>query len=101
MCMMISARMSHFLLGMLYSVVIKGGESYSFAYDKNWLKKTGALLTLDPELMPYAGRQYPSGTNIFGLFADASPDRWGRVPMRKREIILAEKESRKKTGKTL
>lgn len=89
------------LIGMLYSVVIKGGESYSFAYDKNWLKKTGALLTLDPELMPYAGRQYPSGTNIFGLFADASPDRWGRVLMRKRERILAEKESRKKTGKTL
>ncbi len=83
------------LMGVLYSAVIKGGESYSFAYDKEWLKKTGLQLTLDPELMPYAGRQYPSGTNIFGLFADASPDRWGRVLMRKRERILAEKEGRK------
>lgn len=45
--------------------------------------------------MPYSGRQYPTGKNIFGLFADASPDRWGRVLMNKRERILAEKESRK------
>ena len=83
------------LMGCLYINVIKGGESYSFEYDKEWLKKTGLALTLDPELMPYAGRQYPNGKNIFGLFADASPDRWGRVLMNKRERILAEKEGRK------
>ena len=69
------------LMGALYVNVIKGGESYSFEYDKEWLKKTGLKLTVDPELMPYSGRQYPSGKNIFGLFADASPDRWGRVLM--------------------
>ena len=83
------------LMGRLYVNVIKGGESYSFEYDKDWLKKTGLKITLDPELMPYAGRQYPSGKNIFGVFADASPDRWGRVLMNKRERILAEKEGRK------
>lgn len=83
------------LMGSLYVNVIKGGESYSFEYDKGWLKKTGLTLTLDSELMPYSGRQYPTGKNIFGLFADASPDRWGRVLMNKRERILAEKESRK------
>lgn len=83
------------LLGSLYVNVIKGGESYSFEYDKDWLRKTGLTLTLDPELMPYSGRQYPTGKNIFGLFADASPDRWGRVLMNKRERILAEKEGRK------
>ena len=83
------------LMGSLYVNVIKGGESYSFEYDKGWLKKTGLTLTLDPELMPYSGRQYPTGKNIFGLFADASPDRWGRVLMNKRERILAEKEGRK------
>ena len=82
-------------MGSLYVNVIKGGESYSFEYDKEWLKKTGLQLTLDPELMPFSGRQYPSGKNIFGLFADASPDRWGRVLMNKRERILAEKEGRK------
>ena len=83
------------LMGSLYVNVIKGGESYSFEYDKDWLRKTGLTLTLDPELMPYSGRQYPAGKNIFGLFADASPDRWGRVLMNKRERILAEKEGRK------
>ena len=83
------------LMGSLYVDVIKGGESYSFEYDKGWLKKTALTLTLDPELMPYSGRQYPTGKNIFGLFADASPDRWGRVLMNKRERILAEKEGRK------
>ena len=83
------------LMGTLYVNIIKGGESYSFEYDKDWLKKTSLKLTLDPELMPYSGRQYPSGKNIFGLFADASPDRWGRVLMNKRERILAEKEGRK------
>ena len=83
------------LMWCLYINVIKGGESYSFEYDKEWLKKTKLALTLDPELMPYAGRQYPNGKNIFGLFADASPDRWGRVLMNKRERILAEREGRK------
>lgn len=83
------------LMGSLYVNVIKGGETYSFEYDKEWLKKTGLALTLDPEIMPYSGRQYPTRKNIFGLFADASPDRWGRVLMNKRERILAEKEGRK------
>ena len=83
------------LMGCLYVSVIKGGESYSFEYDRNWMKTTGLSLSLDPELMPYAGRQYPSDKNIFGLFADASPDRWGRVLMNKRERILADKEGRK------
>ena len=84
-----------FLMGTLYVTVIKGGESYSFEYDSEWLKKTGLMLNLDPELMPYSGRQYPTGKNIFGVFADASPDRWGRVLMNKRERILAEREGRK------
>lgn len=83
------------LMGRLFVNVLKTVESYSFEYDENWLKKTKLMLTLDPELMPYSGRQYPFGKNIFGLFADASPDRWGRVLMNKRERILAEKEGRK------
>lgn len=83
------------LIGTLYVNVIKGSESYSFAYDAQWLKKTNLSVYLDPGLMPYTGRQYPSGKSIFGLFADSSPDRWGRVLMNKRERILAEKEGRK------
>ena len=33
--------------------------------------------------------------NVFGLFADSSPDRWGRLLMTRRERILAEQEGRK------
>ena len=83
------------LIGILYVNSLKGGESYSFEYDREWLKKTSLKITLDPELMPYSGRQYPFGKTIFGLFSDSSPDRWGRVLMNKRERILAGKEGRK------
>lgn len=83
------------LLGRLYVSVIKGGETYSFEYDRSWLKQNIISVDLDPELMAFEGRHYPSGKRIFGLFSDASPDRWGRVLMNKRERILAEKEGRK------
>ena len=83
------------LLGRLYVSVIKGGETYSFEYDRSWLNQNLLSVDLDPELMAFSGRQFPSGKNIFGLFADTSPDRWGRILMNKRERILAEKEGRK------
>ncbi|MDY3114508.1 MAG: HipA domain-containing protein [Sutterella sp.] len=83
------------LLGRLSVSVIKGSESYYFEYDENWLRQTNLSRILDPELMLYPGKQYPLGRHIFGLFADASPDRWGRVLMQKRERIRAEKEGRK------
>jgi len=83
------------LLGKLYVGVIKQGETYSFEYDKEWLTYNKMLTFLDPEIQPFVGRQFPNGKNIFGIFADASPDRWGRVLMNKRERLLAEKESRK------
>lgn len=83
------------LMGRLYVNVIRGGETYSFEYDKDWLKQIGLMLSLDPELLPYVGRQYPKGKGIFGLFADLSPDRWGRMLMNKRERLQAEKEGRK------
>lgn len=60
-------------------------------------KKTELALILDPELKPYSGRQYPIGKNIFGLFADASPDRWGRVLM----INVKEFLQKKRVGNLL
>lgn len=83
------------LMGSLYVNDIKGSESYSFEFDTVWLKKTGLKIFLDPFLLPYSGRQYSPNRNIFGLFADSSPDRWGRLLMNKRERILATKEGRK------
>lgn len=83
------------LLGKLNVGIIKGGEVYSFEYDRGWLVKNKLQINLDPELQPFAGRQFPTGKRIFGIFADASPDRWGRVLMNKRERLLADRESRK------
>ena len=83
------------LLGRLYVDVIKGGESYSFEYDNNWLTNTQLSVSIDPDLSTYGGRQFPSVRTIFGIFADASPDRWGRVLMMKRERLQAEREARK------
>jgi serine/threonine-protein kinase HipA len=40
---------------------------------------------LDPRLGLFEGRQHPpQGYETFGMFADASPDRWGRMLMRRR-----------------
>ena len=67
------------LLGLLYISVVRGTESYAFEYSRDWLSKTNLSISLDPELMPFPGRQFPAGKNIFGLFSDASPDRVGGV----------------------
>ena len=64
------------LLGTLYVNAAHGGESYAFSYDPTWLKENGLTVSLDPDLYGFGGRQYPSGKGIFGVFADASPDRW-------------------------
>ena len=82
------------LIGKLYVDTVRGGESYSFEYDNAWLSNPAAVM-LDPDLNLYSGRQYPIGKDKFGLFADSSPDRWGRVLMKRRERILADKEDRK------
>lgn len=82
-------------LGKLYAGMVRGTESYAFEYDPAWLRRTGMMVSLDPSLSPYPGRQFPSGSGIFGLFADASPDRWGRRLLDRRERLSAEREGRK------
>lgn len=81
-------------LGILYVDTLRGMEHYSFEYDDTWLKKTKFSIHLDPEITMFSGRQYTTKT-IFGMFADASPDRWGRVLMKRREAIKARNEKRK------
>ena len=41
------------LLGKLFVGVIKGGESYSFEFDREWLAKNKLSISLDPELQPF------------------------------------------------
>src|SRR5579871_6172183 len=87
------------LMGTLSVFHTKGREVFSFAYDKEWLKK-GNALGLDPDLQFFEGPQYlPEGKKNFGIFLDSSPDRWGRVLMARREAIKARMEGKK--AKTL
>lgn len=84
------------LLGTLFVDHIRGRESYSFEYETAWLKSNEYAIILDPDLQMFDGRQYPIGAkDIFGIFADSSPDRWGRVLMTRRERIIADQEGRK------
>ncbi len=84
------------LLGRLYINQMRRNESYSFEYSDEWLRNSDAHSFLDPDLMLYRGRQYtPLDKNLFGLFADSCPDRWGRLLMQRREAITAQKEGRK------
>lgn len=84
------------LLGTLRAAFIRGQESFSFEYDPHWLNECRGICSLDPDLALYSGRQYtPLGQNLFGLFADSCPDRWGRLLMKRKEAIDARKEDRK------
>lgn len=83
------------LMGTLSSLLLRGKEVFSFEYDKNWLNQNAVQL-LDPDLQFYAGPQHLRSEKInFGLFLDSSPDRWGRLVIKRREAALARKESRK------
>ena len=47
----------------------------------------------DPDLKMYTGPQFINDDKPnFGLFLDSSPDRWGRVLMKRREAIKARDE---------
>jgi serine/threonine-protein kinase HipA len=80
-------------LGTLSQSHIRGKEIFSFQYDQEWLKSNETLL--DPNLQLYTGPQYNQEDKPnFGFFLDSSPDRWGRVLMKRREAIVAKKEGR-------
>lgn len=82
------------LMGVLHVAPSRGKEIFSFVYDHGWLEKQQSN-ALDPALMLVPGVQYaPQGQANFGLFLDSSPDRWGRVLMRRREAQLARDEGR-------
>jgi serine/threonine-protein kinase HipA len=81
-------------IGELSFESIRGSESYGFQYSSEWLKKHGDLLLSD-DINNYPGMQYTMpGKDIFGCFADALPDRWGRMLLNRREQILAKEEKR-------
>jgi len=81
-------------MGLLAADRVRGKEIFAFAYDDDWLS-SGAAQQLDPDLALFEGRHYlREGRANFGLFLDSSPDRWGRLLMRRREACYARREGR-------
>lgn len=82
------------LMGILRSELLRGKEVFSFEYNDVWLQSAYGQ-TLDPDLGLYSGMHYLNENKPnFGLFMDSSPDRWGRVLMRRREAALARRDGR-------
>jgi serine/threonine-protein kinase HipA len=86
-------------MGILSAILTRGKEIFSFEYEENWIQ-LGQSQNIDPNLQFYTGQQYNKEDKPnFGVFLDSSPDRWGRMLMKRREAILARKDERK--AKTL
>ena len=81
-------------MGVLKAEFTRGKEIFSFSYSENWLKSRYSQI-LDPELQLYSGSQYAKDEKQnFGVFLDSSPDRWGRILMKRREAAMARSEKR-------
>ena len=81
-------------MGELRADYARGKEIFSFSYSDSWLKSRYSQI-LDPELQLYSGSQYAREEKVnFGLFLDSSPDRWGRLLMKRREAAQARSEER-------
>jgi serine/threonine-protein kinase HipA len=86
-------------IGTLWFHVRGNHESASFEYDKQWLEHPEKF-ALEPALnLTEGGFHTKQEINVFGAIGDSEPDRWGRVIMRRAEILKAKTENR--TPKTL
>jgi len=85
--------------GTLCSQSLRGKEVFSFQASEEWIGHA-LFRFLDPDLGQFSGPQYLRDNKPnFGLFLDSSPDRWGRLLMRRRESLYAKQEGR--VAKTL
>lgn len=83
------------IIGKLYAEQMRGKLADSFCYDDGWFADPLSQVVLDPDLPPTLGRLYPyKGRELFGMFEDCSPDRWGRTLMQRREAQKARTENR-------
>lgn len=88
-----------FRVGKLWFNVRGNKESSAFEYDKKWLKNPERF-ALEPALKLTEGSFHTTqGESIFGAIGDSAPDRWGRVLMRRAEVIRAKNQNT--TPKTL
>ncbi len=65
-------------IGLLRYENLRGSDVFAFEYSKEWLLRHPNIF-LGQDIQPFTGIQYAqTGKGIFGCFADALPDRWGR-----------------------
>lgn len=82
-------------MGTLKATYSRGKEIFSFEYFREWMS-SGKAQQLDPDLQLFSGPQYLGDKKSnFEIFLDSSPDRWGRLLMRRREAAIARVEDRK------
>lgn len=82
------------LTGILSAHFAKGKKSFSFEYDKTWIKSKDQML-FDPDIQFYSGPQFPSDKENFGIFLDSMPDTWGRTLMKRRVSQQAKENGEK------
>ncbi len=83
------------VMGWLRRQRVRSHDVFSFEYARPWLER-GDAFAFDPDLALVRGPQYPAaGRELFGIFLDSSPDRWGRVLMQRREAFRARREGRR------
>ena len=75
-------------IGVLSFERIKGSATYIFEYNPEFLNNYPNL-DLSVDIGLFQGPQSVKD-NIFSMFGDACPDRWGRALIDKREILQAE-----------
>ena len=81
-------------VGRLWWRTRKGRESASFEYDPEWLDHPERF-ALDPALALTPGPFHTApGRSLFGAIGDSTPDRWGRLLMRRAERRRARREGR-------
>lgn len=82
------------LTGILSAHFAKGKKSFSFEYDRTWIKSKEQML-FDPDIQFYSGPQFPSDKENFGIFLDSMPDTWGRTLMKRRVSQQAKENGEK------
>jgi serine/threonine-protein kinase HipA len=81
-------------IGTLRRVAAPTGALVAFAYDEAWVVRKDSFV-IDPTHGLYPGEQYPrQGSDITPIFADAAPDRWGRMLLERREALAARSDGR-------
>ena len=84
------------LMGYLYIDNVRGKEMQSFEYTDEWLSEDKRKIFIDPNIEFYKGRQWMNEyKNLFPVFTDSAPARWGKILLNRKENYNSKIENRK------